>query len=793
MKIFKCLSQNVSVVQEKEEKPERRKYLLDFRHKKRRLLDNNRIKESSSIGGGLNSAFKENDDLLLAGNIGSIVKTKYAAKDNSGKSVSPRSKNEEKLSPHAGGAFVASKGKMHLKTYKTLPTVQSTPVAVKCRSGNVESQGFSFDATANSNTSATTAFFRRMNISMSDYLPSFAIYESPKDRPDESNGKCSPDGNWLNVALLTSKSSDSCGYSSSNCSVPFAFYNSAVDWSSLANTSRGTESTVNSSTTTCNKGCSTSSDFDSSSSFASARSIPVTFIPNTKRKRLQFTTRSDTHLTTPAYRCDYYQKHTKVDTRASVEEHDPMEIACDSSRRIRDTDHDSVIATSACNGSVSQAGLGCDSISFTGIDFDYSSVADQDSKLFNKKHATKQAARTSICYDSVSQAGRDCDSVSSTGIDYDYSSTADQDSKFFNKTYNTSVCYESVSRGGDSVNFTGIDYDYSSVANQDSRFSNNEQVTALVLKATSVSRSVSRAGRGCDSISSTGIDYDSSSIADESRFFDKKRVAQQAPHTSVCYESVNYAGKGCDSINFTGIDYDYSITADQDSRILAKEQATQQMDTDSSQLSASITSECPASPVELKFMYIEQLMFLEHGFVKSMQLGIRKYLKPLHDSILTRFQHEAIFMNIDKIVKYSEANLKSMRENAAPDDSQTSEDQHMMLYLPAAVYDLEIQKQCQAYQYYGKELHMSNRLVADLSQKRSFRDFVNSQHARHEGCPSIQEFVNRPALHIQQLYTALHNILTVTPPDSYDAAMLVRVIDTIFKCLKTMKLTEHLE
>lgn len=73
------------------------------------------------------------------------------------------------------------------------------------------------------------------------------------------------------------------------------------------------------------------------------------------------------------------------------------------------------------------------------------------------------------------------------------------------------------------------------------------------------------------------------------------------------------------------------------------------METDSSQLSANITSECPASPMELKFMYIEQLMILEHDFVKSMQLGIRKYLKPLHDSILTRFQHEAIFMNINEV------------------------------------------------------------------------------------------------------------------------------------------------
>lgn len=578
MKIFKCLSQNVSVLQDKEEKPERRKYLLDFRHKKRRLLDN-RTKECSSNGGGFNSAFKENDDLLLAGNIGSIVKTKYAAIDNSVKSASPRSKNEEKLSPRDGGALVASKEKRHLKTYKTLPTVQSTPVAAKCRSGNVEdSQGFSFDATANSNTSVTTAFFRKMNINMSDYLPSFAVYESPKDRPDESNGKCSPDGNWLNVALLTSKSSDSCGYSSSNCSVPFAFYNSAVEWSSLANnTSSGTESTVNSSTTTCNKGCSTSSDFESSNSFASARSIPVTFIPgNTRRKRLQFTTRSDTRLTTPANRRDHYQKHTKVDTHVSVEEHDPMEIACDSSRRVRDTNN-TVIATSVCTDSISQVGLGCDSISFTDIDYDYSSIADQDSKLF-KKNAPKKAAHTSVCYDSVSQAGRDCDSMSSTGIDYDYSSTADQDSNFFNKTYNTSVCYESVSRAGDSVSFTGIDCDYSSVAHQDSRFSNNGQVTTQAVKAKSVSHSVSRAGRGFDSISSTGIDYDCSSITDaESRFFDKKRVVQQAPHTSVCYETVSQAKRGCDSINFTGIDYDYSITADQDSRIFAKEQATQQV------------------------------------------------------------------------------------------------------------------------------------------------------------------------------------------------------------------------
>ncbi|CAG5134004.1 unnamed protein product, partial [Candidula unifasciata] len=207
------------------------------------------------------------------------------------------------------------------------------------------------------------------------------------------------------------------------------------------------------------------------------------------------------------------------------------------------------------------------------------------------------------------------------------------------------------------------------------------------------------------------------------------------------------------------------------------------METDASQFSANITSECPISPLEMKFMYIEQLMSLEQDFLSCMHFGIRKYLKPLQYCILTRYEHTTLFTNIDMLARFSKANLKSMRDNAAPDDSQTSEDQHMMLYLPAT-----IQKQCKAYQLYGKQLEMSNKLLKELNQNKSFRDFVKSQHTTgehcrsqpSEQCPSIQEFINRPALHIQQLYTALHNILSVTPRDSHDAPLLVRVTDAIF-------------
>ncbi|XP_070175591.1 uncharacterized protein [Littorina saxatilis] len=176
---------------------------------------------------------------------------------------------------------------------------------------------------------------------------------------------------------------------------------------------------------------------------------------------------------------------------------------------------------------------------------------------------------------------------------------------------------------------------------------------------------------------------------------------------------------------------------------------------------------------------IHRLMSLELDFIDFMQLGVKRYCRPLKHCIFNVVQHNAVFQNVEKLVNISEYHVQQMQENApsmypeSDDDSQSSEDRHFASAV-AMIYNSKAHMFCQAHESYAEGLSEANRVLSDMRQNEEFLRFIKDPPLA-PGQPSISAFIFRPLQHIKELCAVLQEIFACTPKTSAEYSTLKQV------------------
>ena len=170
------------------------------------------------------------------------------------------------------------------------------------------------------------------------------------------------------------------------------------------------------------------------------------------------------------------------------------------------------------------------------------------------------------------------------------------------------------------------------------------------------------------------------------------------------------------------------------------------VDTFSSENSSTL-GEKKQSQIPLKSLTKEDELFLqlihaEDKFVTLMHQGVLRFSRPLRHGILTAFEHQTLFQNVEKLLAISEFHLKKLADCWAANQHD--------LQTVGNIYQAQLQVLCDAYMTYLRGLVAADELLRKLFEKPAFVEFLSKELP---GVPNIHldSFLQTPQQHIQNL------------------------------------------
>ena len=147
------------------------------------------------------------------------------------------------------------------------------------------------------------------------------------------------------------------------------------------------------------------------------------------------------------------------------------------------------------------------------------------------------------------------------------------------------------------------------------------------------------------------------------------------------------------------------------------------VDTFSSENSSTL-DEKQQSQVPLKSLNKEDELFLhlihaEDNFVTLMHQGVLRFSRPLRHGILTAFEHQTLFQNVEKLLAISEFHLKKLADCWALN-------QHDLQAI-GNIYQAQLQVLCDAYMTYLRGLLAADELLRKLLEKPAFVEFLSKE------------------------------------------------------------------
>ena len=192
------------------------------------------------------------------------------------------------------------------------------------------------------------------------------------------------------------------------------------------------------------------------------------------------------------------------------------------------------------------------------------------------------------------------------------------------------------------------------------------------------------------------------------------------------------------------------------------------VDTFSSDNSSTL-GEKKQSQVPLKSLTKEDELFLqlihaEDKFVTLMHQGVLRFSRPLRHGILTAFEHQTLFQNVEKLLAISEFHLKKLADcwTANQHDLQTI----------GSVYQAQLQVLCDAYMTYLRGLIAADELLRKLLEKPAFVEFLSKELP---GVPNIHldSFLQTPQQHIQNLICLFDDMVATLKADQKQSGLQV--------------------
>ena len=147
-----------------------------------------------------------------------------------------------------------------------------------------------------------------------------------------------------------------------------------------------------------------------------------------------------------------------------------------------------------------------------------------------------------------------------------------------------------------------------------------------------------------------------------------------------------------------------------------------------------------------------QLIHAEDKFVTLMHQGVLRFSRPLRHGILTAFEHQMLFQNVEKLLAISEFHLKKLADCWAKNQQG--------LHVVGNIYEAQLQMFCEAYKTYLAGLVAADQLLAELLKKPAFVDFLNQDLP---GVPNIQldVFLQTPQNHMQNLICIFEDLVAM--------------------------------
>ena len=229
------------------------------------------------------------------------------------------------------------------------------------------------------------------------------------------------------------------------------------------------------------------------------------------------------------------------------------------------------------------------------------------------------------------------------------------------------------------------------------------------------------------------------------------------------YPGTDDEGSSGSSLRLSDIHYDSSDLCSKTSALLFEgSSSTSSLRlsdfTDSTSTSDDVSSRSPAlTPSVPQGLSKEdelclQLIHAEDKFVTLMHQGVLRFSRPLRHGILTAFEYQMLFQNVEKLLVISEFHLKKLADCWA-------KNQHG-LQTVGNIYETQLQVICDAYKTYFSGLVAADLLLAELLRKPAFVDFLNQELP---GVPNIQldTFLQTPQKHIQNLINILEDIVAM--------------------------------
>ena len=162
----------------------------------------------------------------------------------------------------------------------------------------------------------------------------------------------------------------------------------------------------------------------------------------------------------------------------------------------------------------------------------------------------------------------------------------------------------------------------------------------------------------------------------------------------------------------------------------------------SSTLGEKKQRQVPLKSLNKKDELFLQLIHAEDNFVTLMHQGVLRFSRPLRHGILTAFEHQTLFQNVEKLLAISEFHLKKLADCWALN--------HHDLQAVGNIYQAQLQVLCDAYMTYLRGLVAADELLRKLLEKPAFVEFLSKELP---GVPNIHldSFLQTPQQHIQNL------------------------------------------
>ena len=147
-----------------------------------------------------------------------------------------------------------------------------------------------------------------------------------------------------------------------------------------------------------------------------------------------------------------------------------------------------------------------------------------------------------------------------------------------------------------------------------------------------------------------------------------------------------------------------------------------------------------------------QLIHAEDKFVTLMHQGVLRFSRPLRHGILTAFEHQTLFQNVEKLLAISEFHLKKLADCWAANQHD--------LQTVGNIYQAQLQVLCEAYTNYFRGLSTADELLRELITKPTFVEFLRKELP---GVPDIQldSFLQAPQEHFQNLVCVFDDLVAM--------------------------------